>query len=256
MLSDEGNRLKEEPRGEVQGVAVVARSGLRREAAEDGEMPGDLVRFVRSAERRDPSRGSFACALTGLLECAACGSKLLGSGGFYRCMSRNTGCGKTSVSARQLEDAIDRLVVARQAAGLAVDTVAAEPIDQAQRAELLAGAGGYQADVARLSANLATACTDTASRAIMTALDALDAKSREVDVRLAALVPETASARSYSDLLADDDFHARWLAGELTGVELAELHDLFAAYFEAIQVAPRSERTKTLDPRRIKVRWR
>lgn len=195
-------------------------------------------------------------AFTGILECSECGTKLLGSGGYYRCQPRNGGCGKVGVKARQLEDVLDRLVQARREAGLAVDAVTPAPIDQAQRAELLAEAGEYQADVDRLSTDLVTARTDTARRAIMSALDDLDARVREVDSRLAALVPESAATPSYADLLADDDWRERWITGELTGTEIAELHDLFASYFDAVQVAPRTKRTPTLDPRRIKVRWR
>ena len=38
--------------------------------------------------------------------------------------------------------------------------------------------------------------------------------------------------------------------------EPTDLHDMFASYFEAIQVSPRTARVRKLDPERIKVKRR
>ncbi len=53
-----------------------------------------------------------------------------------------------------------------------------------------------------------------------------------------------------------DDWHDRWIAGELTPVELSDLHAMFAAYVERVTVSRALKRGSVFDPERVAVTWR
>lgn len=195
-------------------------------------------------------------ALTGLLECSECGSKLLGSGGAYRCMHRNGGCGRVSVNARQVEDLLDHRIQEEREAGNARDPATATTGgDPADRVDVLAELAEVERGIEVLAERLAESTSKTATRVTARAIEKLALREETARARLAALVPES-PAWSYADLGVDSDWRERWVAGELTATELLDLHDTFAAYFTAVQVASRAERLKTLDPKRVKVQWR
>jgi site-specific DNA recombinase len=54
-----------------------------------------------------------AYALSGMLHCSECGKKLLGSGGAYRCMARNGGCGEIRIPAWRVDELVREQVFAR-----------------------------------------------------------------------------------------------------------------------------------------------
>lgn len=209
------------------------------------------------APANDARPGARRYVLSGLVECSLCGTKMLGSSGYYRCMPINGGCGQVSVSARQLEDLLDRRVQQERETTGARDPEAADAVsgDPAERDAILA----ELADVNHRLDELATAIDDgSMSIALAGKAEAkLTARRTQAEARLAALMPEQAARSPYDFGTSEEaaDWRARWEARELTAVEVADLHDTFAAYFSSIQVAPRDGRPKQLDPARIKVQW-
>ena len=127
--------------------------------------------------------------------------------------------------------------------------------DPEEREAVLAELAALQTEVEDLADQLRAAKTGLAKRVVQHAIDKAAAADDAARARLAMLVPEAQPA-SYADLLADDDFHERWINRELTTTELTDLHDMFAAYFESVTISPPSRPPKELDPGRIKVQWR
>ncbi len=202
--------------------------------------------------------GARKYALSGLLLCSECGSKMLGSSGYYECAAIGGGCGRVSVKARHLEDVLDGYVEQERDTGRARDPEAYVPVpagDPEEREAVLAELAALQTEVEDLADQLRAAKTGLAKRVVQRAIDKAAAADDAARARLAMLVPEAQPA-SYADLLADDDFHERWINRELTTTELTDLHDMFAAYFESVTISPRVGRPKRLDPGRIKVQWR
>jgi hypothetical protein len=127
--------------------------------------------------------------------------------------------------------------------------------DPADRAEVLAELAQIELQIDGLADQLVAAPSKTAARVIERAIEKLAVREEVARARLASLVPEVAPP-TYADLLTADDWHERWVAGELTATELSDLRDMFGAYFAAIQVAPRVGKPADLDPKRIKVQWK
>lgn len=206
---------------------------------------------------KQPQRGR-RYVLTGLLECAECHQPMSGTGRLYKCDIRNGGCGRVSIDARSLEDVIDRRVQQRREEGRAQDKVTT-PVNAGNRPDLLHQLREVEQQVDSLADQLADAKTATARRVVDRAITKLAARQESLEAALGATLPET-SVPSYADLSADDDLRDRWARGDLTATELTDLHEMFAAYFDRIRIAPRGQRKGTprgsFDQSRVKVRWR
>jgi hypothetical protein len=183
---------------------------------------------------------------------------MLGSSGFYRCAQIGGGCGHVGVKARDLEDVLDLYIQREREAGRALDPQTPTPVpegDPQERAAIMAELADIEATVEQLADKLVEAKSVTERKVTERAIEKLAVREDAARARLASLVPEAPSC-SYEDLLADDDFHDRWIAGDLTSTELTDLHDMFGAYFEAIRVARRVGRPKKLDISRVTVQRR
>lgn len=190
-------------------------------------------------------------ALTGLVVCSECGTKMLGSGGYYRCAAIRGGCGRVGIKARDLEDALDMRVQQRREAGLARDAegAASVAVDTEAQREALADIAAAEAEQADLDAAVRRGEVTAVTAGKM--IDALEARRNEAAGRFAAVSP-TSTGYGFAALLEPDDWHDRWVAGQLSETELADLHEMFASYLEAVQVSP----GRRGDVRgRVKVRW-
>jgi DNA invertase Pin-like site-specific DNA recombinase len=67
----------------------------------------ERVLLLARLPRRSGERPDRRYALSGIAVCSECGTKLLGSGGAYRCMARNGGCGKVRVAARHVDEYVE-----------------------------------------------------------------------------------------------------------------------------------------------------
>ncbi len=219
--------------------------------AKPGQLPG-------ATKPVDAHPGARRYALSGLLVCGECGSKMLGSSGYYRCAPIGGGCGRVGVKARALEDVLDLYIQREREAGHARDPQTPTPVPAGgpeERAGIMAELADIEATVEQLADRLTEAKSATERKVTERAIEKLAVRDEAARVRLASLVPDAPSV-SYEDLLADNDFHERWVAGELTPTELGDLRDMFGAYFEAIRIAPRVGRPKKLDVGRITVQHR
>jgi DNA invertase Pin-like site-specific DNA recombinase len=211
---------------------------------------------ARSSPGVDDGRGhGRRFALTGIVTCAECGHTMLGSGSYYRCAVLNGGCGKVSIKARSLEDALDQQIQLRRETGRAHDPSAPVAVvaDTLAQRTALAELAAVETEAEDLRAAVAAGEITALTGARM--IDALEERRSAASAGLATVTPT--ERPSWLDLLEDedDDWHERWIKGELTTVELEDLHDMFAAYLEGVRVRAATRRG-TFDPSRIQVAWR
>lgn len=189
-------------------------------------------------------------AWTGLLKCYACGSNMLGSGGYYRCALINGGCGSVSVKAADIEDMLDALVLDRVAT-VGEPDIDRRPPSATRRAELEAELAATEARRADLAQAFASGTVDAAAYGAAAALVLADVD--RLTVELADTLPDPEPI-AYAAIMSPEQRRA---AGRvLTANEVADIHEAYATVVESVTVKPRVGKPKTLDTKRIKVRWK
>ena len=209
---------------------------------------------------KHPARGR-KYPLTGILLCDLCGSHMIGSKGYYRCAPVAGGCGKSGITARTLEDhlltRIDNLRGYQDMAGKPqpdARTTPAVPVDEEHRADLLSELHNLENRLAELGEAIAdgTLSITTASAAESN----LVKKHTKVQEELALSGPTKPPVLPWDVLVEQDtDWMHRFKAGDLTALEIQDLHDAFAAWIASVKVAPRPDRRKSFNPDRITVTW-
>lgn len=204
---------------------------------------------------KEPARGR-KYALTGLVTCSECGTRMVGSGGFYRCSQRDGGCGRVGVKARNLEQFMAEELEARRQEGWTV--VQDAPTVEVSE-ELLANLREVTARLHEISVAIAdgTLSVTTGGRAEQL----LETRRAALQEQIAVAMPVQQVGR-YA-LLHDEgarrdveDWERRWEANELTEIELRDLRDEFGAFVQRITVQPRPDRRKTFNEERVEIRWR
>ena len=200
--------------------------------------------------------------LTGLIVCSLCGASMIGSGGYYRCATIRGGCGHVSITARTMEadllHRIDNLRGYQDMAGKPQPDersgVPVAPVDEEHRADLLRELHALEKRLAEVGAALAdgTLSVHTASAAEANLIE----KHKIINEELALSGPTKAPELPWDVLVEQDtDWMHRFKAGDLTALEIQDLHDAFAAWIASVKVAPRPDRRKSFNPDRITVTW-
>ena len=200
----------------------------------------------RVSGRRAPRR----YALSGLLRCGKCGHKLYssprGDRRRYVCLSGpdHEGCGRLTVVAQPLEEAVAELVLFRLdtpelAAGLAHGD------DSPQAEELRAQLDADRALLEELSAMFAH--REISAREWKLARDPIAGRINLANSQLAAL----ANAHSLADLVGTgSDLRARW-----STLNLDRQAAILRAVLDHVVIGPGVNGARTLDPDRITPVW-
>ncbi|MEX0755341.1 MAG: recombinase family protein [Actinomycetota bacterium] len=204
-----------------------------------------LAKFPPSANRgrgKGSREAAVKYALSGIASCGDCGSRMLGSGGYYRCTIRNGGCGRVSIRVDPVDLFVEERLYARAEADEAEDrTVDAGPIGD----ELAA------AEERLAAARVAYADGDLTLEDFKVARGRVEARIVELRERLATAVPDRPSRT----------FLREWLeAGapneERGPIDPAELRALARmCRLDAVKVARRSSDRSATEPvsKRVKL---
>jgi len=224
-------------------------------------LTADEARAVRAAidANKAPARsngGNRKYVLSGLVFCRACGSKMLGSAGAYRCFPLVGGCGKTSITtARQLEHLVDEEIDRMRDRGLAVDPAAAPNVTDADpeaRDAALAELAEIEARISEVEAAVADGTLKPAPGQRI--LDDIESRRAAAAEEFGTLVVSESPFGGW-DFEATEDLYARWDAGELTDTEVEDLNQMFRAFVSKVVIGPRGPDAirGSFDPSRVEL---
>ncbi|MGH2966218.1 MAG: recombinase family protein [Solirubrobacterales bacterium] len=222
-----------------------------------------LLRARFASTPTGQGRPGVAYALSGLLVCSECDRKLMGSGGDYRCMPRNGGCGRIRIKAAPVDEYVDGRLWARYEVNEsegptapAVDTtvlVNAVQASEARAAEL----------------HEAYAAGDLTLADFKAMREAVARRQEQAEQALRAVAPQPEAELRFDpafygsgELPADEvDFRARWKRHELSPEEVAELNDMFRRWISRVVVSPalrvgRPPAGMDDTPRRVNIVWK
>lgn len=205
---------------------------------------------------KEPARGR-KYSLTGLVECSECGTRMVGSGGYYRCSPRDGGCGRVGIKARSLEEHMAEELEARRAEGWTVVSDVAPAAEVSE--ELLAELREVTARLLEVGEAIGDGTLSVTAGG--RAEQRLEERRKALQEQIATAMPVQQVGRFR--LLYDEgarreveDWERRWEANELTEIELRDLRDEFGMLVERITVQPRPDRRKVFNPERVQVEWR
>jgi len=133
-------------------------------------------------------------------------------------------------------------------------TTPAVTVDEEHRTSLLSELHNLENRLAEIGTALAdgTLSIQTGSAAESN----LVKKHTKVQEELALSGPTKPPVLPWDVLVEQDtDWMHRFKAGDLTALEIQDLHDAFAAWIASVKVAPRPDRRKSFNPDRITVTW-
>jgi DNA invertase Pin-like site-specific DNA recombinase len=212
----------------------------------------------QGAGRGKGPRTTVRYPLSGLVVCSACGRKLLGAGGAYKCQVRNGGCGSVGIRTWLLDRYVDERLWARNETWEGEMRRNVQPA--ADTEALVTAIQAAEQRTAEL--HEAYAAGELTLEDFKAMREAVARRQDEAEARLRELAP-VAPVALWPDLedKSDLEFYRRWQARELTDEEIADVNALFRRWIEKVVVTPALRRGRLPageddTPRRVTIQWK